>query len=169
MSASYRLKRANTTCCLLKMSLLSSIPSYCLLIQAPSSFSKPPEPHNGPPPGTVYFAPDTGSYREDPPCVHLPITSIQILIHPSGLTGPVPLGDAHLSPLMRAPLLRKREGVGGLGGIERGRRGSCGMRGPDSPFPVMDDGWEIKKARSRVISAGNSAPSGSCKDLAMHS
>lgn len=29
----------------------------------------------------------------------------------------------------------------------------------------MDDGWEIKKARSRVISAGNSSSSGSCNDV----
>lgn len=33
------------------------------------------------------------------------------------------------------------------------------------PYPVMDDGWEIKKARSRVISAGNSASLGSLERL----
>lgn len=53
------------------------------------------------------------------PRVHLPITSIEILIHPSGLTGMVPLGDAHLSTLMRAPLHRNGV-VGELGGTEKG-------------------------------------------------
>lgn len=80
---------------------------------------------------------------------------------PSSLTGPVPLGDAHLSPLMRTPPLRKG-GVGGLGGTERGRErrgGRGGTQGPDSPFPVMDEEREIKNARSRVTSAGNSASS----------
>lgn len=47
--------------------------------------------------------------------------------------------------------------------------GSAERRGPDSLFPVMDDGWEINKARSRVISAGNSASLGSCRDLVMRS
>lgn len=105
-------------------------------VHPPSSLSKPSEPHNSPPPGTVYFAPRAQSYSSDLPHVYLPVASIETLIHPSGLTGAVPLGDAHLSPLMRAPSLMKGT-VGGLGATERKRERreyNGGMQGPDS-FP----------------------------------
>lgn len=110
---------ANTNCSFLRLSI-PSLHSIIFFVHPPSSFSKPSQPHNGPPPGTVYFAPSTGSHRADLPCVHLPIDFTKILIHPSGLTGDIPVGDAHLSPLMRAPSLMKGE-VGRLGVTERGR------------------------------------------------
>lgn len=59
-----------------------------------------------------------------PPCVHFYITSITIPIHPSGMTGPIPLGDAHLSQLMRASMLRSGVWWWGL---------------EDGPFCLMDD------------------------------
>lgn len=100
-----------------------TITSYFLFVLPPSSLLKPSQPHNGPPTrDSFFFAPDTGSYKVDPPRVHLSVASIEILSQPSGLIGPVPLGDAHLSPLMRATPLRKGEG-GGLGGAEKGGGG----------------------------------------------
>lgn len=128
-------------------------------VHPPSSFSKPSEPHNGPPPGTVYFAPSARSYRADLPHVHLPAASIETLIHPSGLTGAVPLGDAYLSPLMRTLSLRKGA-VAGLGATEREKERiqynvmvGCEVL---TAFLMMDYEWEITKLRSRTISTAAS-------------
>lgn len=126
-------------------------------VHPPSSFSKPSEPHNGPPLGTVYFAPSARSYRSALPYVHLPAVYIQTLIHPSGLTGAVPLGDAHLSPLMRAPSLMQAAGVWAT---ERGRkRMQCygWMQGADRLFSKMDHEWIDYKTQKQNNSAAASS------------
>ncbi|CAB1413899.1 unnamed protein product [Pleuronectes platessa] len=100
------------------------------------------------------MAPHQGQFILDHTVRILPafISSIVILLFlPSGPTGAVPLGDAHLSPLMRAPPLWRGEARRGGGNGEEAVEGSTALT---ALSPVMDDRWEIKKARSRVISVG---------------
>lgn len=126
--------QAKTNCC---FKATIAVPHHVIFPvhpTPPSSLSKPSEPRNGPPPGTVYFAPDTGSYRADPPCVHLPVASIEILIHhPSGPDWSRPSGGCSPVTINEGRFTRE-------GGV-RGRAGRC-RKGEGK------DGRECWEARS---------------------
>lgn len=92
------------------MSMPFSIWSHLFILPLPSQTIRP---HNGSPPGTVYFAPSAGWWRPDRPSVHLLIATIKVLNPPLWPYWCCSSGDTHLSPLMRAPsLMKERLGRG---------------------------------------------------------